>query len=243
MSSLTQFATRHGLKTPSIGMTGVSAFAVLFAGLCGYVVYDTVQRNPTQVGSTLLIDNPQAQGLDVMERRAENWKVAITSLQRAIENEVFDADGADGVRRRADLMEAVFEASAIAMGDEAQRYDALRLEATGAAAMPDVQKRINQLNGKRAELGRGALSLVEIRTGLLTGDTRMTEEGKERLSDIVSEWVRQDRYVGGFPTFGSTVWAETIGRHMQTANERMEQDMQGVAKSIDSRRGFDRLLP
>lgn len=243
MSSLAQFANRHGLKTPSTGMVGAATIAALLVGLGGYGVYESVQMNPTQIGSTLLIDNPRAQRLDVMERRAEDWKVAITSLQRAIENEVFEADGADGVRRRADLMEAMFEASAIAIGDEAQRYDALRLEASGPAATPDYQDRIKELNAKRAELGRAALFLSEIRTGLLTGDAEMAAEGKERLAKVVSGWVAQNPLIGGFPTYGSTVWDETIGRHMGTAISRMDQDRQGVAKSIDSRRGFNRLIP
>lgn len=242
MTSLAESANRHRIRRPSSKTIAAGTFAALFAGLGGYGIYASVQMNPTQIGSTLLIDNPSAQKLDVMERRAQDWKIAITSLQRAIDNEVLDADGADG-RRTADLMEAVFEASAIAMGDEAQRFDALRLEATGAAARPDVQERIKQLNGKRVELGKAAFFLVEIRTGLLTNDTRMEEEGKERLSAIVTGWVRKDPYVGGFPMFGSTVWSETIGRHMQAAKERLEQDMLGIAKSGDSRRGFDRLLP
>ncbi len=112
-----QTDTASVVRLPSSKTISAGTFAALFAGLGGYGIYASVQMNPTQIGSTLLIDNPSAQKLDVMERRAQDWKIAITSLQRAIDNEVFDADGAD-VRRTADLMEAVFEASAIAMGGD-----------------------------------------------------------------------------------------------------------------------------
>lgn len=256
MSFLLELAPKQGITEMTVAasfakrrmdrytglMVGSWLGAVAAVGL-GAFVYDTFLTGPTKVGSTLLIDTRGSNELDVMERRSERWKVAITSIQRAIDSGAFEAAGTDGTRNIADTVEAVFEASALEMGAKGQQYDAMRIEASGSDAPQELKQRIKSLNDVRASLGRAAVFLTEIRTGLLTEDRTMELAGRDGLALVVSTWVKENQAVERYPVYGTTAWSETIGRHMADARTVLEEDVQGGSKSRGSRTGFDRLLP
>jgi hypothetical protein len=138
-------------------------------------------------------------------------------------------------------MEAVFEASALEMGKDGQQYDAMRIEAAGSDA--SLTERIKSLNDVRSSLGRASLFLTEIRTGLLTDDRNMEFAGRGGLALVVSQWVKENQGIERYPVYGTTAWSETVGRHMEDARRVLDEDVQGVSKSSNNRKGFDRLLP
>jgi hypothetical protein len=218
-----------------------SWFGAVAAVALGGLAHDMFITGPTRVGSTLLVDGRETNELDVMERRSERWKVAITSIQRAIDSGAFEASGTGEVRSLADTMEAVFEASALEMGKDGQQYDAMRIEAAGSDA--SLTERIKSLNDVRSSLGRASLFLTEIRTGLLTDDRNMEFAGRGGLALVVSQWVKENQGIERYPVYGTTAWSETVGRHMEDARRVLDEDVQGVSKSSNNRKGFDRLLP
>jgi hypothetical protein len=241
MTVAARFAQRRLNKHNGL-MVG-SWLAAVAAVALGGLAYDTYLSEPTQVGSTLMIDNRAASQLDVMERRSERWRVSIASIQRAIDNGTFEAAGTGDARGLADTLEAVFEASALEMGAQGQQFDALGLEAAGSDASDELKQRIKALNEVRLSLAKASLFLTEIRTGMLTDDRDMEAAGRDGLARVVSRWATENQGVERFPAYGTTAWSETIGRHLDDARSALAEDMQGVSRSRDSRKGFDRLLP
>jgi hypothetical protein len=71
----------------------------------------------------------------------------------------------------------------------------------------------------------------------------MEVAGRDGLALVVSQWIKENQGVERYPVYGTTAWSETMGRHLEEARSVLDEDMQGVSRSRNSRKGFDRLLP
>ncbi|MBY3151256.1 hypothetical protein HFO56_02505 [Rhizobium laguerreae] len=241
MAVAAEFAKRKLQRHAGL-MVGTWCGAVAAIGLGG-VVYDALLTGPEQVGGTLLVDGRESKELDVMERRSEKWKVAITSMQRAMAGGAIEAGETGDPRSRAARMETVFEASALEMGEQGEQYDGLHVEAVGSGATQELERRIASLNEARASLGRASLFLTQIRTGLLTNDIDMERGGRQGLALVVARWVKDNPAVERHPVYGTAAWTETVGQYMEDARAALASEARGTSGSRAGPKGFDRLLP